>query len=117
MAREYPERLGLYTDRPSAVIRSAYTLVGQLMDQHMRVLRRMDKTNIRIFTADDYPAIVDIHNSLNIVWPERPRTPEGWAEAERNRNPKCKYKRWVAVYDGNVVGFGSYGQSIYEYHP
>jgi mycothiol synthase len=82
-----------------------------------RCCRRMDKMNIRNFTTDDYPAIVDIHNRLNIVWPERPRTPEGWAEAERNRNPKCKYQRWVAVKDGKVVGFGSYGQSIYEYHP
>ena len=72
---------------------------------------------IRFFTADDYPAIVKIHNSLNIVWPERPRTPEGWAEADRNRNPKCKYGRWVAVKDGDVVGFGSYGQNIFEYHP
>jgi mycothiol synthase len=77
----------------------------------------MDEMNIRIFTADDYPAIVNIHNSLNIVWPEKPRTPEGWAEAERNRNPKCKYNRWVAEKDGDVVGFGSYGQNIFEYHP
>ena len=73
--------------------------------------------NIRIFTADDYPAAVNIHNSLNIVWPEQPRTPEGWAEADRNQNPKCKYKRWVVVKDGDVVGFGSYGQNIFEYHP
>ena len=76
-----------------------------------------NEINIRNFIAEDYQAIVDIHNSLNIVWPERPRTPEGWAEADRNRNPKCKYKRWVAVKDGIVVGFGYYGQSIYEYHP
>ena len=73
--------------------------------------------NIRIFAVDDYPAIVNIHNSLNIVWPEQPRTLEGWAEADRNSNPKCKYKRWVAVKDRDVVGFGSYGQNIFEYHP
>ena len=73
--------------------------------------------DIRVFTADDYPSMVNIHNSLNIVWPERPRTPDGWAEVDQNRNPKCKHKRWVAVKDGNVVGFGSYGQSIFEYHP
>jgi GNAT superfamily N-acetyltransferase len=77
----------------------------------------MDEMNIRIFKADDYPAIVNIHNSLGIVWPERPRTPEGWIEADRNRNPKCKHKRWVAVKNGDVVGFGSYGQNIFEYHP
>lgn len=72
---------------------------------------------IRMFAADDYPAIVAIHRSLQIVWPERPRTPEGWAEADRNRNPKCKFQRWVAVEDGAVVGFGSYGQSSLDYHP
>ena len=32
--------------------------------------------HIRDFMKDDYPAIVDIHNKLNIAWPERPRTPE-----------------------------------------
>jgi len=71
----------------------------------------------RIFTNEDYPAIVDIHNSLNIAWPERPRTPEGWAEADQNRNPKCKFQRWVAVKNGRVIGFGAYGQNIFEYHP
>jgi GNAT superfamily N-acetyltransferase len=77
----------------------------------------MTDINIRAFVADDYPAIVGIHNSLNIVWPERPRTPEGWAEADRSRHPKCKYRRWMAETDGDVVGFGSYGQSIWDYHP
>jgi mycothiol synthase len=73
--------------------------------------------NIRVSTAEDFPAIVNIHNSLNIVWPERPRTPEVWAENDRKRNPKCKYQRWVALEDGAVVGFGYYGQNIFEYHP
>ncbi|MCA9936507.1 MAG: hypothetical protein KC415_21380 [Anaerolineales bacterium] len=72
---------------------------------------------IRDFTEDDYPAIVNIHNSLNIVWPERPYTPESWAQIEQNRHPKCKHHRWVAVQDGDVVGFGSYGQNIFELSP
>jgi GNAT superfamily N-acetyltransferase len=72
---------------------------------------------LRIFAEDDYPAIVDIHTSLKIVWPERPRTPQGWAEADRNRNPKCKFQRWVAVLDGQVAGFGYYAQSSLGYHP
>ena len=50
---------------------------------------------IRNFTPQDYAGIVNVHSSLNIVWPERPRTPEGWAEADRHRHPKCKYRRWV----------------------
>jgi mycothiol synthase len=73
--------------------------------------------NIRPFSQNDYPAIVHIHNSLNIVWPERPRTPEGWAEIDRNRNPKYKFQRWVISDDEAIVGFGSYGQGIIDYHP
>ena len=71
--------------------------------------------NIRHFAAGDYPAVVSIHDSLHIVWPERPRTPEAWAEADRNRNPKLRYRRLVAVKEGGVVGFGSYGQSSLDY--
>jgi GNAT superfamily N-acetyltransferase len=73
--------------------------------------------HIRTFSKNDYSAIVGIHNSLGIAWPERPRTPDGWAQADRHRNPKCKFQRWVAEKDGLVVGFGTYGQSSYDYHP
>jgi GNAT superfamily N-acetyltransferase len=72
---------------------------------------------IRKFTEADYPAVVDIHHCLNIAWPERPRTPAGWKQADQNRNPKCKFQRWVAVKDKTVVGFGNYGQSSHDYHP
>jgi GNAT superfamily N-acetyltransferase len=73
--------------------------------------------NIRVFAADDYPAIVNIHRSLSIQWPEQPRTPEGWAEADRLRNPEYCFQRWVAVIDGKVAGFGSYAQYSVDYHP
>ena len=72
---------------------------------------------IRDFTPEDYPALVAIHNSQNIVWPERPRTPEAWAEAERNRGPKSKFQRWVAVEDRHVVGSASYSQNPWNYPP
>lgn len=72
---------------------------------------------IRDFTPADYPALVDIHKSQQIVWPEWPPTAEAWAEADRNRNPKCKSRRWIAQADGKAVGFGSYGQSASDYHP
>lgn len=72
---------------------------------------------IRAFDQKDYPGVVDIHNHLNIAWPERPRTPEGWEQAERNRNPKLKFQRWVTVEGQDVVGFGQYSQSSADYHP
>jgi GNAT superfamily N-acetyltransferase len=72
---------------------------------------------IRDFTSEDYPAIVAIHNSLNIVWPEKPRTPEAWAAVDRNRNPEWRHQRWVAVEDGRVVGFSSFAQNPWSYPP
>lgn len=72
---------------------------------------------IRDFSPEDYPALVAVHASLNIVWPERPRTPQAWAEADNNRSPKTHYRRLVAVEDGQVVGFASYSQSPWDYPP
>jgi GNAT superfamily N-acetyltransferase len=72
---------------------------------------------IRDFTPADYPALADIHNSQQIVWPEWPRTPEAWAEGDKNLNPKCKSRRWIAQIGEKVVGFAAYGQSISDYHP
>jgi ribosomal protein S18 acetylase RimI-like enzyme len=73
--------------------------------------------NIREFKRDDYPSIVDIHNSLNIVWPAWPKDPETWMEIDRNRDPKCLYQRWVAVENGIVVGAASSGRRLDDYHP
>lgn len=72
---------------------------------------------IRDFTPHDYPAIVAIHSSLNIAWPEQPRTPEAWADADRQRSPKSRYRRWVAIVDGSAVGFASSSQSPWSYPP
>lgn len=72
---------------------------------------------IRDFTLADYPALVAIHNSQNIVWPERPRTPGAWAEADRSRTPKSEFQRWIAVEDGQEVGFASYAQNSWNYPP
>jgi len=72
---------------------------------------------IRDFLPADYPALVDIHASLNIVWPERPRTPEAWAEADKSRSPKVKYQRLVAVEGDQVVGFASYSHNPWNYPP
>lgn len=73
--------------------------------------------NIRNFTAADYPSIVDIHNSLNIVWPERSSKVEDWINADRNRSPKCNHQRFVAEANGKVVGVASFGNRLDDYHP
>jgi GNAT superfamily N-acetyltransferase len=72
---------------------------------------------IRDFAPRDYPAIVDIHNGLNIVWPEYPRTPAAWEKADHNRSSSVKYRRWVALEDDRVVGFAAYRQGPVEYPP
>ena len=64
--------------------------------------------NIRIFTPADYPAIANIHNNLDIIWPEAPRTPEGWVQADQSRNPRYPFRRAVAETGGQVVGFGAF---------
>ena len=73
--------------------------------------------NIRPLTDADYPQIVDIHNSLNIVWPTWPRDAQAWMEADRNRDPKCKFQRWVAKEDGKIVGAASFANHLDDYHP
>lgn len=72
---------------------------------------------IRKFAFEDYPAIVAIHNSQNIVWPEWPRTPEAWKEADHHRSPRSIFQRWVAVEAGRVVGFSSYEQNPWSFPP
>lgn len=72
---------------------------------------------IRTFTPEDYPAMVDIHNSLNIVWPERPSTSQAWAAVDSSRGANYKLQRWVAVEAERVVGFSSYSQGPMEYPP
>ena len=72
---------------------------------------------VRDFTPEDYPALIAIHASLNIVWPERPHTPKAWAKADANRSPKTKYRRLVAFESGQVIGFASYSHSPWNYPP
>ncbi len=71
---------------------------------------------IRDFSESDYPALVEIHQSLNIVWPEQPATPKAWAEVDRSQNPKYRRRRWVAVEDRKTVAFASYDQWTDQCH-
>jgi GNAT superfamily N-acetyltransferase len=69
---------------------------------------------IRPFTPDDYPALCDVGNA---VFSEYPGTVAELRFRDENRDPKCKFARWVAERDGRVVAVGEYGQSAGMYHP
>jgi GNAT superfamily N-acetyltransferase len=69
---------------------------------------------IREFTPIDYHAIVGIHNT---IYPNLAVTEEAWTNRDRQRDPKYKSQRWVALEDERVVGYGLYSQQIFNYHP
>ncbi|MDP9310421.1 MAG: GNAT family N-acetyltransferase [Chloroflexota bacterium] len=70
--------------------------------------------SIRPFAVDDYPAILAIRQ---VVLPEHPATIEELQHWDAHRDPKCKFARWVAEMDGQVVAYGSYDQNNGMYHP
>lgn len=72
---------------------------------------------IRDFSSEDYPALVAIHDSLNIIWPESPRNIQAWIDTDRNRDPKCKYRRFTAELDGQTIGTASFGNRLDDYGP
>lgn len=69
---------------------------------------------IRPFTADDYPAIVEVSN---LAFPESPMSVEEVRHSDEHRDERCKEARWVAEQGGQVVGHGMYGQWSTMYHP
>jgi GNAT superfamily N-acetyltransferase len=69
---------------------------------------------IRTFSSIDYPAIVGIHNT---IYPNFATTEEAWINHDRQRDPKYKSQRWVALEDERMVGYGLYSQQIFNYEP
>ena len=69
---------------------------------------------IRTTTRDDFPGIVSLHNT---VYPDMLATVDDYIGDEKNRDPKCKFQRWVAVQDGQIIGTGAYLQELWVYHP
>jgi mycothiol synthase len=64
--------------------------------------------------ADHYPAIAGVINSL---YSENPTSSAEIEQGDRQRDPRFKSRRWVALQDGEVVGAFSYSQSIWFDHP
>jgi mycothiol synthase len=69
---------------------------------------------IRRATPADYAAIAEVVNS---IYPEDPSPVSDFEEADRQRDPRFKFLRWVAVENERMTGVGSYNQSVWFDHP
>ncbi len=65
-------------------------------------------------TSAHYQGIAKIINSLD---PERHASGVEIAEGDKRRDPKFKFQRWIAIEKDQIVGIGSYNQSIWFAHP
>jgi mycothiol synthase len=65
-------------------------------------------------TSAHYQGIADLINSLD---PERHASSLDIAEGDKRRDPNFKFQRWIAIEKDQIVGIGSYNQSIWFAHP
>jgi mycothiol synthase len=65
-------------------------------------------------TSTHYQGIAEIVNSLD---PERNASAADLAAGDKQRDPKFKFQRWIAIENDQLVGMGSYNQSIWFAHP
>jgi mycothiol synthase len=65
-------------------------------------------------TSAHYQGIAEVINSL---YPKNPTSDLEIAEGDKRRDPKFKFQRWVAFEEDQIVGIGSYNQSIWFAHP
>jgi mycothiol synthase len=65
-------------------------------------------------TSAHYQGIAEVINSL---YPENPTSDLEIAEGDKRHDPKFKYQRWVAFEKDQIVGIGSYNQTIWFAHP
>jgi GNAT superfamily N-acetyltransferase len=69
---------------------------------------------IRPFTVADTPALAKL---MTAVYPEYPHPVEMIRHADSIPDPRCRTQRFLATYDGRVVGAGKYVQNPWTYHP
>lgn len=69
---------------------------------------------IRPFTEQDYDALAAVRNA---VYDDDPRTVDEIRRQDEQRDPKCKFARWLAEWESRIVGIGFYAQSSWSYHP
>lgn len=72
------------------------------------------KMKILPATSFHYQGLAELLNSL---YPEQNTSALDIAEADRQRDPKFKSLRWVAIENDQIIGLGSYNQSNWFAHP
>jgi hypothetical protein len=65
-------------------------------------------------TPTHYPGIAEVINS---IYPENLTSALEIAAGDSRRDPKFKFRRWVAFEKDQVVGMGSHNQSTWFAHP
>jgi GNAT superfamily N-acetyltransferase len=65
-------------------------------------------------TPAHFPGLAGL---LNCLYPDSKTSAAEITEQDQQRDPKFKHQRWVAVERDQVVGAGSYNQSIWYAHP
>jgi len=65
-------------------------------------------------TSSHYERLVTFANTLE---PERNLSVANLEAADKHRDSKSKFQRWIAVNQDEVVGLGNYSQSIWFAHP
>ena len=70
--------------------------------------------NILPATAAHYQGVADV---LNALYPDIPTSGLEIEAGDKRRDPRFKFQRWVAIQKNQVVGVGSYNQSIWFNHP
>lgn len=78
------------------------------------------KLIIRPFAVSDYDALAALVNAAYSDAQGQPLLPTSAEElrtTDTQRDPKCRFGRWVAEQDGQVVAAGEHDQTAYRYHP
>lgn len=72
--------------------------------------------NLRSYTPDDYPDIVNIQNSN---FPDMPAVVEDYAESDQNmlKDERSVFTRLVVEQDNHVVGYLQYYRNVWNFDP
>ncbi len=69
---------------------------------------------VRDFTEGDYETVVAVHNA---VFPDYKVKPSDWRHWDDQREAKIRWRRFIAERDGVVVGWASFANAAWTFHP